>query len=91
MSDRNSAAESLRALLSCRLDRSKDLLVNAVQDEEDLQTFVTPATSSYEIDVVVLALRQEGKFPLHCVDAAQHTAPDPCVQGTEYRVRNAVD
>lgn len=70
MSDRNGAAESLWALLCCCLDWSKDLLVYAVQDEEDLQTFVTPATSSNEIDVIVFALRQEGKFPLHCVDAA---------------------
>lgn len=70
MSDRNGAAESLGAFLCCRLDRSKDLLVNAVQDKENLQAFVTPATSSYEIDVVVLALRQKGKFALHCVGAA---------------------
>ena len=91
MPDRNGAAEPLGALLCCRLDRSKNLLVNTVEDEEDLQTFVTPATSSYEIDVVVLALRQEGKFSLHCGDAAQHTAPDTWVQGTEYRVSNAMN
>ena len=80
MPDRNRAAKSLRALLCCRLDRSKNLLVNTVEDEEDLQTFLTPATTSNEFDVVVLALRQEGKFPLHCVDAAQHTASDPWVK-----------
>lgn len=91
MSYRNGAAEPLGTLLCCRLDRSKNLLVNTVEDEEDLQTFVTPATLSYEIDVVVLALCQEGKFPLHCVDAAQHTAPDPWVKGAEYWVSNEVN
>ena len=90
MSYRNGAAEPLGSFLCCRLDRSKNLLVNAVEDEDDLKTFVTPATLSYEIDVAVLALCQEGKFPLHCVDAAQHTAPDPWVQGAEYRVSNEV-
>ena len=79
MPDRNGTAESLGALFCCRLKRSKNLLVNTVEDEEDLHTFVTPATSSYEIDVVVLALRQKGKFSLHCVDAAQHTTSDPWV------------
>ena len=80
MPDRNGAAEPLWALLCCRLERPKNLLVNTVEDEEDLQMFVTPATSSYEIDVVVLTLCQKGKFPLHCVDAARHTAPDPWIQ-----------
>ena len=80
MPDRNRATKPLGALLCCCLDRSKNLLVNTVEDEKDLQTFVTPATTSYEFDVVVIALRQKGKFPLHCVDAARHTAPDPWVQ-----------
>jgi len=90
MSYRNGAAEPLGTLLCCRLDWSKNLLVNAVEDEKDMQTFVTPATLSYEIDVVVLALCQENKFSLHCIDAAQHTAPDLWVQGAEYRVSNEV-
>ena len=91
MSDRNGASESLRAFLGCCLHRSKDLLVDAVYDEEELQTFITPPTLSYELDVLVLTLGQEGKFPLHRVDAALHTAPDPSVHRTEYRVSNALN
>jgi len=91
VSDRNGASEPLGPLLCCRLNRSENLLVNTVEDEEDLQTFITPATPLYESDGVVLALHQEGKFPRHCVDAAQHTTPDPWVQGTEYRISNTVN
>ena len=91
MPDRNGAAEPLGAPFCCCLDRSKNLLVNTVEDEDYLQTFVTPATLSNEIDVVVVARCKEGKFPLHCVDAAQHTAPDSWVQGMEYRINNAAN